>query len=506
MNLDEMANHFNVPNITLTQFIEEISKNSGNHAIIDEFTPVDISHDDAEKINKLIKSPNLERSCIWMAAVPVTRSRKFGGELLFEDSGAYIFDSMKHVSLKRTFRCSKEIHELVRITTEVIESHPSKFYGVSASQTETVEATDPDVVTQTIADKKIEEQSRTKVEYKRQNTVCDTIDYRHPSTPLSSVQTLRRLASVPQLPDPYDKSETPEIEDPPFLRGDVIDEMIKEASGPKKEKGEVSLDTSFKFEKSSDCEISLGKPLLIKPFPDDHSSDSIGFDEVFRVHIAMEIANLDDGRIAIICTNLHEYEICLQALLLEKELHKKNQNQEILSYLPTLQEKRYGKASDLSTICKQLLELKNFILLTDIDGTTGMEFLKIVLPVTPSEEFQSYTLVRSITRCQSELVMIQFPWYYDTDNPITAEIIKAWKVNGAVRQKSVQIKKNCTCGDISSQKLPYCICVTDSAEGEHWQACPHTYVHQKIYDCYERVKEMRGNESLKKEPSHLSDK
>ena len=49
------------------------------------------------------------------------------------------------------------------------------------------------------------------------------------------------------------------------------------------------------------------------------------------------------------------------------------------------------------------------ILLSDIDGLTGLEFEKVVIPLTLSEKFLSFALTRTLSRSQNKVFLVILP-------------------------------------------------------------------------------------------------
>ena len=374
------------------------------HLIVEEYDGETLTHDEAGKITRLLKSGDLIKSNIMLLAQPLTKMRSWNiGKKSYERETCMFYElenTFKIVQLKEVLRCCNEICEITKSTQNYLRNKDSVF------------TTEMDMLTS-------EQRQQSKESEKSRVAASQNFELVRKETISNSISDLSR--AVKSLDHGMDLDQA-------FERSDLIGKINTSES-------KIVSKFGFVCEPSQGVDIGGFQPNLIE-FSEDINLTS----DVAVISLALVLRDFI-GRNKM-TTFLHISD--KQPGLLRRSIQLLLKLEETFSYTQDIREYLHKNKQS------KMLFSSNFRIVN------GMEFDHVIIVASQSEYYLKYYIPQVISRCTYDLNFVLLPKEkIDETEETVANMIEELKHECLLKQTVIADCKACekcqSCFSVSNE-------------------------------------------------------
>ena len=331
------------------------------HLIIEEYDGERLSHVEAARITKLVKSSDLKESNIILLAQPLmkTRSWKKGKKSYERETCMFheLKNTFKIVKLEEVLRCSNEICGLTKCTQNFVQNKDSVF--------------------KTKMDK-LTIQPQQKLQGNEKHIVSHSVS--ESNYPDARTSTNENVSYPSENSDKSYKGFGPEMD---------LDQAFKRSSSLRRSKSKIVSKFGFLCEPRKGVDIEGLKPNLVE-FSEDISLTS----DIAVIALALALKKFIGKNEAT--TILHMPDE--QPTILRRTFQ----------VLPRLLNETFFCTQDMEAYLRKNSKFK-MVFCSNLCSVNGMEFDHVVIVVSLSEYYLKYYLPQAISRCTYDLTLVLLP-------------------------------------------------------------------------------------------------
>ena len=407
-----------------------VTARTKSHLIVEEYDGETLSHDEAAKISKLVKSADILESNIILLAQPLMKNRRWRiGKKSYERKTC-MFNELKNafkiVKLEEVLRCSNAICGITKCTQNFVRNKNSVF------------KTKMDHLT-------LEKQQQPK--HNKKLTISPSLSQKY--YPNSETAVNEKVSNQ--------GNDSCKANDSLGSRMD-LDQAFKRSSSPKLSKAEKSkIVSKFDFL----CEPRLGVDI------EGTAPNLVEFSE--DIHLSSDVAVIS---LALVLRNF------IGKNQITTVLHMSDEQPSILKrtiqLLPRVLEENFSCTQDIRVYLQKNKQSK-IIFFSNFFSVNGMEFDHVIIFVSQSEYYLKYYLPQAISRCTYDLTLVLLPDekiivksgslknlsnYFskirDTKTKETVanmveELMREYLMKHVVVTKCIVCEENCYCYSVSNE-------------------------------------------------------